>query len=85
MVGLGGRSAGRGNRNGASSQASPSSESPLLQWAPTAAPWLALNNVYMGEMLHHHRILLEKSSSPPHNPHTPCSQQASCSICSLNL
>ncbi|KAK7872689.1 hypothetical protein R5R35_002678 [Gryllus longicercus] len=60
---------------------------------PTS-PWLAFNNVYVGEMLHH-RLLLEqggtgrKSSnnghmaSESHIPHHQCSSP--CSICSLNL
>lgn len=63
--------------------------SPSPVWPP--APWLALNNVYVGEMLHH-RLLLEQRSKgtgqqPPEQHHHPhqCAPQTSCSICSLNL
>ncbi|KAJ4433710.1 hypothetical protein ANN_16021 [Periplaneta americana] len=68
--------------------------SPSPVWPP--APWLALNNVYVGEMLHH-RLLLEQRSKgtgqqpaaeqhPHPHPHPhQCAPQTSCSICSLNL
>ncbi|PSN38301.1 hypothetical protein C0J52_19164 [Blattella germanica] len=60
--------------------------SPSPVWPP--APWLTLNNVYVGEMLHH-RLLLEQrgKENPPEqhiHPHQ-CAPQTSCSICSLNL
>lgn len=50
-------------------------------------PWLSLNNVYVGDVFGHHRLLLDpavgRKASPEHQP--PCNSQTSCSICSLNL
>nr|CAD7401445.1 unnamed protein product [Timema cristinae] len=51
-------------------------------WPP--APWLALNNVYMGEMLHH-RLLLEHRKDQPAPSDHPHQCGNPCSICSLNL